>query len=192
MGRLQSAPPQLRSNGFWFATYARDWTAAKQILDKNPDEDLVIGDLTKLPIPRGCGGIWLAALQGKHPTMEEGFGAARNQLAQRVEAHLDALQLLSALGTVDAFLGRKQDAIQEATRAADLCQDALERPFILGQLFTVYAWTNEPDLAFRTLAILVETPPYPVREVFKANPEWDPLRKDPRFDKLVAQLPQYQ
>lgn len=87
---------------FWFALYTRDWTAANQILGKDSDEDLSIGGLVNVAIPRGCGEIWLAALQGKHPTMETGFGAARDQLAQRVEAHPDEAELLSVLGVVDA------------------------------------------------------------------------------------------
>ena len=110
-------------------------------------------------------------------------------LPDSVVAEYDALY--SAGSEHNAFLDRKQDAIEEATRAVDLCKDAVERPFILENLATVYAWTNEPDLAFRTLAILSETPPHPVREVVKNNPEWDPIRKDARFDKLVAQLRQF-
>jgi tetratricopeptide (TPR) repeat protein len=183
------------SDRFGLALYARDWTAAKQILGKNSDEDLRAGDQVKVTIPRGCGEIWLAALQGKHPTMETGFGAARDRLAQRVETNPDEAELLSVLGVVDAFLGRKQEATQEATRTLEIrpiSQDAVEGPWILGNLAVVHAWTNEPDLAFRQLAVLVETPSgLDCREIFKADPIWDPIRKDPRFDKLVAQLPQY-
>ena len=198
---LDSLPSSIKddvfaSNRFWLALYARDWTGANQILGKNPDEDLIIGELVKVPIPRRCGEIYIAALQGMHPTMETGFGAARDQLAQRVEAHPDDVELLSVLGVVDAFLGRKQEAIQEAAHAVEIrpiSQDAVEGPFILGNLAVVYAWTNEPDLAFRELAILAETPGgLDNRLIFKADPTWDPIRKDPRFDKLAAQLPVYQ
>jgi hypothetical protein len=62
----------------------------------------------------------------------------------------------------------------------------------LTSLATVYAWTNESDLAFRELAILAGLPGGPFRALFKADPIWDPIRKDPRFDKLAAQLRQYQ
>jgi serine/threonine protein kinase len=179
---------------FLSALTSRDWTAAKQILDQHPDEDLLAGDLCKVPIPRGCGEIYLAALQGKHPTMETGFGAARDQLAQRVEAYPDDVELLSVLGDIDALLGRKQEAIEEAARAVELrpiSQDAEEGPFILGNLAEVYEWTNEPDLAFRVLAILAKTPAGLCnRASFEANPFLDPIRKDPRFEQLAAQLPE--
>jgi serine/threonine protein kinase len=185
----------IASSRFWSALYARDWEAAKQILDKNSDEDLRIEYPVQVAIPRGCGDIYLAALQGKHPTTEAGFGTTRDQLAQRVDAHPDDVALLSVLGIVDAFLGRKTEAIEEATRAIEqqpISQDAVEGPFILTSLATVYAWTNESDLAFRELAVLVGLPGGPFRALFRADPIWDPIRKDPRFDKLAAQLPQYQ
>jgi hypothetical protein len=60
---------------------------------------------------------------------------------------------------------------------------------MLQNLAIVYTWTNEPDLAFQKLAIFVESPPYPPNaEFFRTNPIWDPIRQDPRFDKLLAQL----
>jgi serine/threonine protein kinase/Flp pilus assembly protein TadD len=177
---------------FWYALWARDWTAANQILGKNPDDDLIQGNLVQVPIPHRCGEIWLAAFEGKHPTMETGFGVARDQLAQRVEAHPDDVELLSVLGIIDAFLGRKQEAIEEATRAVELrpiSQDAVEGPFILQSLAVVYIWANEPDLAFQELGVLVKTPAaYLDKRARFKDPTWDPIRKDPRFDKLLAQL----
>jgi Flp pilus assembly protein TadD len=107
----------------------------------------------------------------------------------------DDVELLSLLGLIDALLGRKQEAIEEATRAVELrpiSQDAVEGPYILANLAAVYAWTNEPDPAFRELARLVHVPGgLGTRADFKADPIWDPIRKDPRFDQLAAQLPRY-
>jgi TolB-like protein/Flp pilus assembly protein TadD len=182
------------SDRFWSALNSRDWTAAKQILDRDPAEDLLAGVLVRVPIPRQCGEICIAALQGKHPRMETGFGAARDRLAQRVAAHPDDVELLSVLGDIDALLGRKQEAIAEATRAVELrsiSQDAEEGPFILGNLAEVYAWTNQPDLAFRELAILAKVPAgLGNRASFENDPFLDPIRRDPRFDELAARLPQ--
>jgi tetratricopeptide (TPR) repeat protein len=194
--RLESSNSHGRSNFFWSALTARDWTGASQILARNSGEDLYSGTWVKVPMPRGCGEIWLAALQGKHPTLEGRFKTAREQMAQRVEAYPDEVELLSVLGVIDALLGRKQEAIEEATRAVRLrpiSQDAEEGYEILGNLCMVYIWTNEPDLAFQELDIWIKTPPLPwSRVLFPAKPLWDPIRKDPRFDKLVAQIPTYQ
>jgi serine/threonine protein kinase/tetratricopeptide (TPR) repeat protein len=189
---LDQLPSSVRDHGtmasdrFWKAVYARDWTAAHQILSRAPDEDLFAGFMVKVPIPRGCGDIWLAALEGKHPTMETpGFAAARYQLEQRVIAHPDDVDLLGVLGMIDAFLGHKSEAIEEATRAMGKV-DAVEKGFIRLSLAQVYAWTNEPDLAFHELAILFEGLDSRDIEGWKTNPELDPIRNDPRFDKLGA------
>jgi TolB-like protein/Flp pilus assembly protein TadD len=183
------------SERFWSAVGARDWATSQQILNESSDDSLLVGNEVKASIPRGCGEIYLAALQGKHPTTENGFGVARDQLAQRCEAHPDDVQLLSVLGLIDAFLGRNQEAVEEATRAVELrpvSLDALEGPYILKCLAYVYAWTSEPDLAFRELAKLANTPGgLGTRADFKADVFWDPIRKDLRFDQLAAQLPQY-
>jgi serine/threonine protein kinase/Flp pilus assembly protein TadD len=198
---LDQLPSSIKDHGgiastrFWSALYARDWVAAKQILDQNSDEDLRIDYPMQVAIPRGCGAIYLAALQGKHPTMATGFGTARDQLAKRVEAHPDDAALLSLLGLMDAFLGRKPEAIEEASRAKEqqpISQDAVEGPFIITSLAAVYAWTNESDSAFRELAFLPGVPSSLFRATFKADPMWDPIQADPRFDKLAAQLRQYQ
>jgi serine/threonine protein kinase/Tfp pilus assembly protein PilF len=171
---------------FWLAIYARDWSAAHEILSKAPGEDLFAGFNVKVPIPRGCGEIWLAALEGKHPTMETpGFAATRYQLEQRVIAHPDDVDLLCTLGMIDAFLGRKSEAIEEATRAEKI-GEPLEKDFVRLNLAQVYAWANEPDLAFQELAVLDEGSNSQQIESRKANPELDPIRNDPRFAGLGA------
>jgi TolB-like protein/Flp pilus assembly protein TadD len=177
---------------FWPAVWYKDWTAAKQILDESSAENLLVGGRVKVSIPRQCGEIWLAALQGKRPKMEAGFAAAREELAQRVAAYPDDVELLSVLGELDAYLGLKQEAIEEATRAVELrpiSKDAVEGPFILWELAIVYTWTNEPDLAFREWAILAKEPSG-LNKGDLGSPFFDPIRKDPRFDQLAAQLPE--
>ncbi len=190
---LDSLPPSVKdhlplaSARFWLAIDARDWAAAHQILSKTPNEDLFAGSMVKVPIPRGCGEIWLAALEGKHPTMETaGFAATRYQLEQRVIAHPDDVDLLGVLGMIDAFLGRKSEAIEEATRAMKMV-DGAEKFFIRRNLVQVYAWTNEPDLALHELAVWCEGWDSRNIEDLKVNPLFDPIRSDPRFDKLGGQ-----
>ena len=92
--------------------------------------------------------------------MEAGFGAAVDQLAERVQPHSEEPKLLSVLGVIDAFLGRKQEAIQEVTHVVEIqpiSKYAQEGPYILKNLAIVYTWTNESDLAFGELAILIRT-----------------------------------
>jgi hypothetical protein len=67
-------------------------------------------------------------------------------------------------------------------------KDAVEGPRIAMNLAVVYAWSNEPDLAFETMGSLTKTPNGIYYGELKRDPYWDPLRKDPRFEKLLAEL----
>jgi hypothetical protein len=135
--------------------------------------------------------IWLARVQGDFPGKRADFSAARDQLYRKVEANPANPALLSALGLVDASLRRAQEAIEEAKRAEGMLpisEDAWDGPNLAYNLAAVYALTNEPSLACEQLAILAETPGGLLYGQLKLDPAWDPLRKDPRFDKLLAEL----
>jgi Flp pilus assembly protein TadD len=174
---------------FYVALCAHDWAAAKQILSENANADLIF--LQGAAVPRGCGEIWLAAVQGRHSKMETGFGVARDQLKKKAEAQPTEPSILSALGVIDGFLGRKEEAIEEAKRAVEMrpvSENTTEGPWLVTNLAIVYAWTNESQLAFRELASLIQLPSSIDYGDLKVNPVFDPLRTDPRFDKLIAQL----
>ena len=55
-------------------------------------------------------------------------------------------------------------------------------------LAVVYSWTNELDLAFSTLEPLVKMPSGIYYGQLKREPYWEPLHKDSRYDKLLAEL----
>jgi TolB-like protein/Flp pilus assembly protein TadD len=175
---------------FGNAVRARDWIAAKQTLSKNASDRLAFS-FSDAVVPRGCGEIWLAAVQGKLYTMKPAFVAARDELKQQVEAHPDNASLLSALAIIDMTFGRKQEAIRNAQRAVEICpisEDAVQGQRLLDNLAIVYAWTDQPDSALSELSKSIHTPAGVTYGELKLNPAWDPLRKDPRFDKLLAQL----
>ena len=68
-------------------------------------------------------------------------------------------------------------------------EDAVDGPFIAYYVAMVYALANQADLAFEQLNALVKIPGGQLNYGdLKTSPAWDPLRKDPRFDKLLAQL----
>ena len=99
--------------------------------------------------------------------------------------------LLSQLAVVDALLENKETAVSEARRAAEMLpisKDALDGPAILMNLVLVYVWTSEFDRAFEVMVPLTKMPAGFFYGQFKLDPYWDPIRKDPRFEKLLADL----
>jgi hypothetical protein len=102
------------------------------------------------------------------------------------------------LGLLYAYLGRKGDAIREGRRAVELTpetKDALIGPMFSGVLAMIYAQVAEADRAIASIAHLVTTPGSVGNSCYEASFtlhdlrhrwQWDPLRKDPRFQKILA------
>jgi TolB-like protein/predicted Zn-dependent protease len=180
--------PEVALHRFIFAICTRDFATAEEILSKNPNQEILfIG----APVPRQFWVLWLDRAKGNHPTIEQ-FGAPREQLYQKVEADPTDPVLLTALALTDVPLGRKEEAMQEGRRAMELrpiSEDAVDGTGIAYYVAMVYALANQPDLAFEKLNSLVKIPGWFLNYGdLKTNPGWDPLRKDPRFDKLLAEL----
>ena len=93
------------------------------------------------------------------------------------------------LGTALAYLGRKADAIREGERAVALLpisRDAWIGAYIQHQLARIYLLVGEPEKALDQLEPLLKIPYYLSPGWLKIDPNFDPLRKNPRFQKLVA------
>jgi hypothetical protein len=88
-------------------------------------------------------------------------------------------------------LGRKEDALREGERAIELIpvtKDALIGNALLDQLAGVYAQAGETDRAFNLLGKVIKIPFGVTYGSLKLDEVWDPLRGDPRFNKIVASL----
>jgi hypothetical protein len=119
------------------------------------------------------------------------FGVAREQLNRKVEADPTNPFLIMALAYADLALGHNEESILEGQRAVKLrpiSEDAYDGPIIAEDVAIIYAWTNQPDVAFEQLNTVIKMPSGINYGDLKTNPAWDPLRKDPRFDKLLAEL----
>lgn len=111
-----------------------------------------------------------------------------NQKVQKLPGYA---RLLSQLAVIDALLNNKDAAISEAKRAVEILpisKDAVFGPDMVMNLAVVYAWTDEFDLAFETLSPLTKMPCGIFYGLLKRDPYWEPLRKDPRYEKLLAEL----
>jgi hypothetical protein len=92
---------------------------------------------------------------------------------------------------IDAELGHKGKAIEEGRAACDMLppkKNAITGFFVVTNLAYIYALTGEKDLALQQLEIVSKLPAGPSYGALRLDPEWDPLRGDPRFEKIVASL----
>jgi hypothetical protein len=100
--------------------------------------------------------------------------------------------LLSELGVIDAGLGRKEEALSEGRRAIELAasvkDDETSEVYAKICFAIICAWTGEPELALGQLEAISNAPGFHSYGDLRLNPMWDPLRADPRFEKVVASL----
>jgi TolB-like protein/predicted Ser/Thr protein kinase len=119
------------------------------------------------------------------------FTAARAEQEKMIQAQPNYGPALCVLGLIDAGLGRKEEALREGRRAVELVpveKDAIDGPQMIAYLAVIAAWVGDQDLACEQLAIAVRLPNCPSYGQLKLMPFWDPLRGDPRFEKIVASL----
>jgi TolB-like protein/Tfp pilus assembly protein PilF len=119
------------------------------------------------------------------------FSAARLLVGKLVSDQPDYAAAWSLLGRIDAALGRKEDAVREGRRACELLpvsKDAGAGPKWITSLAIIYAWTGAKNLAFEELANSAHIINGVTYGELRLDPEWDSLRDDPRFGKIVADL----
>ena len=93
------------------------------------------------------------------------------------------------LALVNADLGRREEALEEATRAVDLFQadeEAFyERPRAMIVLARVHAAFGEAGPAIDVLEQQLSAPSWLSRAILRIDPAWNPIRNDPGFQSLV-------
>jgi TolB-like protein/Flp pilus assembly protein TadD len=170
----------------WVLTLQRKFPEALQVLQKFRGETLVTN--TTAPCPKTFleGSIYM--LQGDEAKARTALEHARVISEQLLREAPDDPNRHAQHGVVLAALGQKEEAINEGKRAVELLpesQDAFDGPQIAAALAQIYAWTGESDEAFRLLDHLFAIPNGLTVPMFKLDPAWDPLRKDPRYQALI-------
>jgi TolB-like protein len=176
------------------ALLARDFAAAEHAVAASvADKILVLGH----PLPKsymlGC----VALASGEPARARALLEAARPPMEAAVLAAPIEPFGHAWLGLLYADLGRKEDAFREGRRAVTLLpesRDAVYGPSLAGMLALIYARTGESDQALALIERLLTTPGA-VAKAFEGNItlaelrlrwQWDPLRSDPRFQKIIA------
>ena len=133
----------------------------------------------------------VARCQGDSRKARAAFTAARTEVQNVVEQQPDFAAALSLLGMIDAGLEKKEEALKEGQRACELLptsKDAIDGASLAINLAQIYTWIGDKDRAIEQIAALGRVPNSLSYGLLKLHPYWDPLRGDPRFEKIVASL----
>jgi TolB-like protein/class 3 adenylate cyclase/Tfp pilus assembly protein PilF len=121
------------------------------------------------------------------------FTAARVQQEKVVQDQPNYGPAICVLGLIDAALGRKAEALREGRRAIELLpitKDSINGARVVEYFAIVAAWVGEKNLACEQLATATRVSGFGTISYGQLTllPYWDPLRGDPRFEKIVASL----
>jgi TolB-like protein/class 3 adenylate cyclase/Flp pilus assembly protein TadD len=173
---------------FYVAMCERDNLSVSRALALIPPEGISEGSTW---LPRAYFEAVAARARGDATVAVGAFTAARSEVEKTMRGQPDYAQGLTVLGLIDAGLGRKDDAIREGRRAVELVpvsKDVIDGADLILNLAVIYAWTGEKDLALKQLAEAAQLPSTLNYGWLRLHPDWDPLRGDPRFEKIVALL----
>ena len=121
------------------------------------------------------------------------FDSARILLEKDLKKQPDDWRIHGNLGIIYAKLGRKEEAIKEGKLAVELytvSKDAVGGALYIEGLAYIYVIVGEYDLAIDKLEYLLSIPSFTTVPMLKLDPGWDPLRKNPRFQKLLEKYSQ--
>ena len=177
----------LAAQWFYLALCERDPAAVTKALAAIPDS----GTAVDLNFPRSwCEGM-AARSKGDVATAQAAFLAAHAEIERTVSEQPGYAPALCVLGLIDAALGRKDEAIREGRRAIELLpitKDSIDGAELVKYMGVIYAWCGEKDLAIEQVAATLKIPSTLSYGNLKLHPNWDPLRGDPRFEKIVTDL----
>ncbi len=147
-----------------------------------------------ITLSRSFGEGLLARMNNDEARARTAFEAARIQQEKIVQAQPGYGPALCVLALIDAALDRKDLALDEGRRAIALTpvgEDAVNGSRVLQYSAVTAAWAGEKELALQQLEAGLRAPTASTMLSYgalKLLPIWDPLRGDPRFEKIVNSL----
>lgn len=197
---LADVPPGKDSDGIvtscrWEgAMIERDYAGAAEILRASPftEVDYLLGGSTPKTFLEGC----TALARGDQNEARKQLAIAVIDFEKAANASPQSAESHANLGLCYAFMGRRDEAIREGRHAVELkpeAKDATDGVLMSCYLALIYARLGEKDLALPLIERLLKTPGavdsvcYSITtNDLKFRWEWDPLRNDPAFQRLLS------
>jgi TolB-like protein/class 3 adenylate cyclase/Tfp pilus assembly protein PilF len=143
---------------------------------------------------------WTQEVAGDHAAAQQSWRQARGELESFLKEQPENYLLIGDLALTNMGLGDKAAALalsEQAMAANPIEKDTLTGPIPIEIFARVAARMGEPDRAIAALQELLSIPyaglvalGSPLTPaLLRLDPMFDPLRKDPRFQKLVASPP---
>lgn len=187
-------PAGLVSRARWdTAMIDRDYEGAEQAMTACPfDQFQSNGQPTPRSFYLGC----TALARGDQANAHKYFELALPSFEEAVRQSPETAVRHANLGLLYVFMDRKEEAIREGRRAVELLpatKDAMNGPWMSGFLTMIYARSGDLDSALPLLEQLLTSPgsvDYTncciTSNDLRKRWQWDPVRNDPRFQKLLA------
>ncbi len=187
---LKAAPKEVEPTQL--VAYLANYQDLVWVLDEEQRELLLRLTPSAFDDDRGTWAICLAqayALKGDAASAQTYAEQTRKAYEEQLHSAPDDAQRHVELGLALAYLGRKEEAIREGERGVALdpiSKDALFGPYNQHQLVRIYMLVGDTEKALDNLEPLLKIPYYLSPGWLEIDPNFDPLRKNPRFQKLVA------
>ena len=163
-------------------------TPADSVAVRNATVEMFRGDTTQFL-------VWQSDWARRHgePARSRAYAdSARTMLERRVGADPGEPGPRMLLALAYSLLGRKADALRQGAQSVEILpvsRDAIDGADLQEDFALVEMLAGEADAAITRLAYLLTIPSDVSVPMLRADPTWDPLRSNPRFQRLVAAQP---